>query len=155
MKKLILSGMMILCITIGFAQNKDVLEETVTKTTKLRSENGEKKLKEQVLIRKERNKVAQKETFKDDSIMVADKSNISSTTNENLIDLSTEDFHFTIGSDTDEMKAVCYKTSTGYFIVEGDRGNGIGYYDDNKKFVVEYYDKEIKAIVKRIYNTKQ
>ncbi|MDG3582107.1 hypothetical protein [Galbibacter pacificus] len=175
MKSLILSTVLILATSFAFAQNKDVLEETVTKTTTVKDNKGEEQSQQSVVVRKEQNinlseadrnkinqervaspvKITKHETIIDGNVQTVLDNNASFTCEGVECDFSPSNQGFIIGGNDNTLKATSYKSSSNDFIVETEKGNGIGYFDSNANFVIEYYDKDQNKIVKRVYTAQQ
>lgn len=175
MKKLVLSSVLLLSVTFVFAQNKDVLEETVTKTKTVVDNKGEEKVSNSMIVRKEQNvelsnedqnkvnqsriesptKVTTHQTVVEgDSKVMLDKK-ATFVCNGSECDFNPQADGFTIESNEDaSLNATTYVSSNKNFIVETDNGNGIGYFDKDGNFVVEYYDKNTNELIKRVYSSK-
>src|SRR5690606_14654829 len=168
MKKLVLSSVLVLSMTFAFAQNKDVLEETVTKTKTIVDNKGAEKVSESMLVRKEQavelsqedhgkvnqsriespTKVTTHQTVVEgDSKVMLDKK-ATFTCNGSECDFTPQSDGFTIASSDDAaLNATTYVSSNKNFIVETEKGNGIGYFDDDGNFVVEYFDKSSNELI--------
>ena len=162
----------ILTTTFAFAQNKEVLEETITKTTKVKTNKGEQELKEQVQVRQEQNielseedqnkidqsraaspmKVTKKETVVSGDVTLDSVSTYMC--NGTTCEFSPETNGFTINSDDENLTAVISNTADDQYKVTTNNGNGVGYFDKNGDFVIEYFNKDENKIIKRVY-TKQ
>jgi len=175
MKKLVLSSVLVLSMTFGFAQNKDVLEETVTKTKTIVDNQGAEKVSKSTVVRQEQavelsqedqNKVNQSRidaptkvtthqtVIQGDSKVMLDKK-ATFVCNGSDCDFTPQADGFTIASlDDAGLNATTYVSSNKNFIVETEKGNGIGYFDGNGDFVVEYYDKTTNELIKRVYSSK-
>jgi len=176
MKKLVLSSVLVLSMTFMFAQNKDVLEETITKTKTTVDNKGAEKVSKSMLVRKEQNvelsqedqnkinqtridsptKVTTHQTVVEgDSKVMLDKK-ATFVCNGSECDFTPQSDGFTIASKDDAgLNATTYVSSNKNFIVETENGNGIGYFDANGDFVVEYYDKNTNELIKRVYSSKK
>ncbi|WP_417360009.1 hypothetical protein [Galbibacter sp.] len=175
MKKLVLSSVLVLSMTFGFAQNKDVLEETVTKTKTVVDNQGAEKVSKSMVVRQEQavelsqedqNKINQSRVdssmkvtthqivVEGDSKVMLDKK-ATFICNGSECDFTPQDDGFTIASlDDAELNATTYVSSNKNFIVETEKGNGVGYFDKDGNFVLEYYDKSTNELIKRIYTSK-
>ena len=175
MKKLVLSSVLVLSMTFAFAQNKDVLEETVTKTKTVVDNKGAEKVSNSMIVRKEQNvelsqgdqnkinqsridsptKVTTQQTVvQGDTEVMLDKK-ATFVCNGSECDFIPQSNGFTIDSKDDAgLNATTYVSSNKNFIVETSNGNGIGYFDKDGNFVVEYYDKNSNDLIKRVYSNK-
>lgn len=176
MKKLVLSSVLVLSMTFVFAQNKDVLEETVTKTKTIVDNQGAEKVSKSMIVRKEQKvelsqedqnkinqsridsptKVTRHQTVVqgDDKVMLDKKATF--TCNGSECDFNPQSDGFTISSKDDAgLNATTYVSSNKNFIVETENGNGIGYFDKKGNFVIEYYDKSSNELIKRVYSSKK
>ncbi|MEJ4087990.1 hypothetical protein [Galbibacter orientalis] len=171
MKNLIVLSAIILTSTFAFSQNKNVLEETVTKTTNIKTNKGEQELKEQVQVTQEQDvqldasdrnkinqdlttspvKVTKQETvIEGDSKIILDKKTNFVCEDAKCDFLPTEN-GFTINSSNKDLNATTYQSTNNKYIVETSNGKGIGYFDGDENFIVEIHDKDNNTVIKRVY----
>ncbi|MEL4308497.1 hypothetical protein [Joostella sp. CR20] len=171
MKNLILLTTIILTTSIGFAQNKNVLEETVTKTTKVKTNLGEEEVKEQVQVTQEQDvrldvadrnelnqdraqtpvKVTKQETMVESSGNIVIDKKTQFVCNDTHCDFLPSDNGFVINSENQNLNATIYQSTNNKYIVETKNGKGVGYFDANQNFVVEIANPDNNTVVKRIY----
>ena len=179
MKKLLYVGALLIC-TGAMAQEKpkEVKEETEVKVVKVKDNDKTTEKKVKVITRetstvelddKDINKVNQdrvKSTVKvEKKVMVDDDDddNYDFLTSETYFILGEEKYIFrpnergfdmSFAKRNDEsMKITKALTSSnqGFYIVNGEINSGIGYFDSNENFTVEYYNKETNMVEKRVY----
>ncbi|MCM5663553.1 hypothetical protein [Galbibacter mesophilus] len=170
MRNLVLIAAILLGTTLGFAQNKEILEETVTTTTKVKTNTGEKELKETVTVKKEQDvnlsetdknslnqdrasaptKVTKKEMVVDGDREVIIDRKTSFVCEDNRCDFIPFNEGFTINSEDHMLNATTYQKADNKYIVKTKHGDGIGYFDQEENFIVEI-TKEDGSTVKRVY----
>ena len=178
MKKLIYLGALLIC-TVAMAQEKakEVKEETEVKTIRVKDNDKTTEKKVKVVTREttnveldenDKNKVNQDRitspTKVEKLVMVDDgKDNrYDFLTKETYYVLGDQKCLFTpndrgfdiaFGSDDESVKITKALTSSnqGYYIIGGGTHSGIGYYDSNGNFVVEYYNKDTNNVEMKTY----
>ncbi|QLE02511.1 hypothetical protein HX109_13440 [Galbibacter sp. BG1] len=170
MKNLILITAIALGTTIGFAQNKEVLEETVTTTTKVKTSKGEQELKEKVTVTKEQEvnlseqdknalnqdrassptKVTKQETIMEGDTEVVIDRKTTFMCEDNRCEFIPFDKGFTINSENQNLNATSYQSENNKYMVETKDGKGVGYFDANENFIVVITNDDGSA-TKRVY----
>lgn len=180
MKNLIYATVILLCGTaIAQEKPKEVKEEVKIKTIKYKDANGvkEKKIK---MVKREEGSVKLKagDSTKVNQSRIPSSTKVEETllVNSNGDDtfkiLDTETYfmssngayRFTpsksgfsiISKQNDDNAAEAWETSNGYYLIRGeDINNGIGHFENDGSFVVEYYCSDSDCVKKITYNRDQ
>ncbi len=162
----------LLVTSLTWAQKKDVTDETVIKKTVIKSENDQQEMVEKINVKQEQDiqmkeadaekvdqsqeqtpvKVTTTKTMEgDDSVMV--------TENETLYKYDGKEFSFTsntmgftIGEKGSSATIHVYKSDRkNTYIIEAGGASGIGYFDTDNNFVIEYLGTDKKTLIKKTY----
>ena len=179
MRNLILALALIISVS-AFAQEKpkEIKEETEVKTVKIKEGNETKERKLKVVTRetanveldeKDRKKVNQDRV---EAPKKVEKKVYVDNDDDNSYDLLTKETYYIIGDDKylftpnnrgfdiafnrNEDKFVkvgkVWATSNdGYYLLNGQLHNGIGYFDKDGNFTIEYYNKDTDKIEVKTY----
>ena len=180
MKNLIMA-LLLLIYGSAFAQEKpkEIKQVTTEKTVKVKDNEGTKEAKMKVVTRETADVALDEEDkhkINQDRVNVPKKVEKMVMVNDggeayNLLSKETyfvmEDDNymfvptqkgFHISSNNNESADIGKAWSTsvdGYYILNGGQKNGIGYFDDDGNFTIEYYDKKADAVIVETYLRKQ
>ncbi|WGK64442.1 hypothetical protein [Croceiramulus getboli] len=163
--------------TTGFAQEKETIDRNVevtkeTKTMKVKVNNDDaRKMKVTaesktpvMLSNDDKNQINQSRVEAPSKVTVSTATDVDGdswydkmtsstfyTFNEQKYLLTKNDYGFKMTAEgQDDMKV--YKTNqNNYYIFESDNRNGVGYFDANGNFIVEYYDYDETEVKKETY----
>ncbi|WP_108867357.1 hypothetical protein [Aquimarina aquimarini] len=137
--------------------------ETVTKIIRIKGPNGEEKVikKQEVITKKSKmqlnpddeGKTNQSVTYINDEVAVK-KSHSSSDIRSYTKVADQKGFIMTFldKSGNKVVKARPLSGTSGYYIVNsGDTNNSVGYFDEDKNFIVEMYDSKTDGIITIVY----
>lgn len=173
-----LSALLLSTTMLAQEKPKEVKEEAEVKIIRVKDSDKTTEKKVKVVTRetgtveldeKDKNKVNQNRitspTKVEKTVMVDDDedNNYDVITTETYFVLDDKKYLFTPNStgfdvafsatDNKSSKVIRALTSSnqGYYIVNGDMYSGIGYFDSNQNFIVEYYNKNTNGIEMIVY----
>ncbi|GAA3511396.1 hypothetical protein GCM10022393_26470 [Aquimarina addita] len=162
----------LICSFLGFGQSekteindsipkKNISQEIVTKTIKVKGANGEEKIitQEQVITKEselklnpdDQDKTNQTATYSPEEVSVK---NSDSFSNEKLYSLTEDGKNYIIKfvDEKGERVSKAVLLSNDYYLIHnGDKDNCLGHFGENKILIIEMFDSETNSVVNKEY----
>lgn len=159
-----------ICTAINHAQSdekndrQNSSQETVTKTIRIKGPNGEEKvIKKQEVITKKgkikfspdgKDEINQSAIYEDEVVVVQKFQTTSDMVGYTKVP-DGKGFIITFLNKSGDKIAKVRPLKKGYYIVNsGGNDNCLGYFDENKNFILEMYDSKIDEVTTIIYKYK-
>ncbi|EZH75386.1 hypothetical protein ATO12_01005 [Aquimarina atlantica] len=168
--KTLITAVFMLCIAVNHAQSdekkdqQNSSQETVTKTIRIKGPNGEEKVikKQEVITKKGKIKLSsdgetenQSATYEDDEVVVQKFETTSDMVGYTKV-ADEKGFIVTFLNKSGDKVAKVRPLRKGLYIVNsGGNDNCLGYFDENKNFILEMYDAKIDEVTTIVYKYQE
>ncbi|WP_074406453.1 MULTISPECIES: hypothetical protein [Aquimarina] len=169
--KTLITVVFMICTTVNYAQSdekkdkQNSSQETVTKTIRIKGPNGEEKVikKQEVITKKSKitfspdgeDQINQSAIYEDDEVVVQKFETTSDMVGYTKV-ADEKGFIVTFLNKSGDKVAKVRPLRKGLYIVNsGGNDNCLGYFDENKNFILEMYDSKIDEVTKIVYKYQE